>query len=457
MNASVRKWLIRTVPTWMHPILRSAQFIATAKLGRLMRALPGTSESFGPPRRMAPTLADFASRPGGPGHEAGIQYVQLLGVELMTRSNPQSIDGGIHQEFVREAQRVAPAVGVAAIPNGRVLTATGAVIASGDYLLADVSDNFLTENPETNEIFLTTKLPAVQIYDGSVAVLTTFRSNIYYHWLLDTLPRLSLLQQSGMRYEKVVVPAHARFQRESLKLLGIEEARILSDPRVHLQARNLLVPSLPGVPGNPPSWACEFLRDCFLPHVRHDRPASERLFISRANSGTRRIRNEPALLAALAKRGFERVFLEDLSFLEQVKVFSEARIIVSPHGSGLANLVFCRPEAELIEIFSPNYINVMYWTIANQVDVRYHYICGDGRVSAERGRRVHEDITVDVPRLVAAVDGIIARNRSDAERPRESRDRDDLAALAQANAPLAGKSSQSEGVRSEPHWRPAQA
>ena len=63
----------------------------------------------------------------------------------------------------------------------------------------------------------------------------------------------------------------------------------------------------------------------------------------------RQITNENALREFLKKDGFKIVTLGKMSFTEQVKTFNNAKIIVSMHGSGLANLVFCKTGAKIIE------------------------------------------------------------------------------------------------------------
>jgi hypothetical protein len=47
----------------------------------------------------------------------------------------------------------------------------------------------------------------------------------------------------------------------------------------------------------------------------------------------------------------EPIFLEDYSFEEQIQLFSEAKLVVSAHGSGLCHLLWCS-GARVIEIFA---------------------------------------------------------------------------------------------------------
>ena len=81
--------------------------------------------------------------------------------------------------------------------------------------------------------------------------------------------------------------------------------------------------------------------------------------------------NEPDLIAQLEQHGFEIVDLESLPFKKQAELFMSATIIISPHGAGRANLVFCNPGSELIEILTSDYLNDYCKMAANNAGVKY--------------------------------------------------------------------------------------
>ena len=70
-----------------------------------------------------------------------------------------------------------------------------------------------------------------------------------------------------------------------------------------------------------------------------------RLFIGRKPSGARGYNQEEVFTVAEAY-GFERVFLEDLTFEDSIRVFREAELIAGPHGAGWANMLFCHPATK---------------------------------------------------------------------------------------------------------------
>jgi hypothetical protein len=407
MKDDIRRWLLRHVPTWLHPLPRSMQLALAGAMGALFRLVPGTSAGFGPPRRSARTMREYVDdQSAAPGYS----YRQAFPAEVLERKvPPRTADREIHPEFAREVSHLSPECGVGILPRGRFLTDTGFVISAEDYLIQDVSSAFGIGEGAHHPIFLQPRLPSVQKVGGRVALATVFRSDIYYHWLFDTLPRLHLLEKLGIEYDTLAIPHNLRFQRDSLALLGVPNDKLL-EVSGHIETKALIVPSHTGVVGNPPPWVCRYLRDKFLRPTGLKMTSSSRLrvFISRERAKTRTFLNEPELYKALEVYGFKKVFTEDLSFPEQVDLFRRAESVVTPHGSGAANLVFCSPGTRVIEIFSPKYVNVMYWTLCNVLQLDYSYVIGRGRRSIERGRRVHESIEVDVAEVKSVLERALA-------------------------------------------------
>ncbi|NET50966.1 MAG: glycosyltransferase family 61 protein [Merismopedia sp. SIO2A8] len=259
-----------------------------------------------------------------------------------------------------------------------------------------------------------------QLLDGRVVVLSGLSGHIYYHWIFDVLPRLGILQQAGWSWEQVdafVVNSLSRpFQRETLALLGVPESKVLeSDRYPHLQATELIVPSFPGHFDWVPSGTIEFLRSAFLPPAAQLQPPHPQrswpryLYISRSQATYRRIFNEDELIAQLQPLGFTVLHLETLSVLEQVAFFSYAEIIVTPHGAGLTNSVFCQSGSHIIEIVSPNYVRTDYWIVSYQVGLSHYVVTGDTVECAMLRQIMYqspltEDIWLSAATLAAMID-----------------------------------------------------
>jgi tetratricopeptide (TPR) repeat protein len=305
---------------------------------------------------------------------------------------PQSLDNFLHFSFRFEKTIKLPASFVVRIPQGRFWLSTdqtqSLVMTDQSHFLADISPDYPILSPQhpdkypsNHAVFAIKKLPPIQTIDGKVAVLAGLSNHVYFHWMLDVLPRLELLkldlQLSEIDY--FIVDNRLPFQQETLTKLQIPEEKQLQISSLHhLQATELIIPSFPGCVAWMPKWTCDFLKQNFLKAENHQLISPlKKIYITRKLAKSRRIINEDELLALLQPYGFQSVILESMSVAEQAALFAQAEMIISPHGSGLTNLVFCQPGTKVIELFSPNYVYHCYWWISNLVGLDYYYLIGE--------------------------------------------------------------------------------
>lgn len=74
----------------------------------------------------------------------------------------------------------------------------------------------------------------------------------------------------------------------------------------------------------------------------------KRLYLSRIDE-RRSLPNEAEIISLVKRYNFEIVRGQDLTVIEQIKLFSQAAIVVAPHGGAITNLLFAE-KAKLIEI-----------------------------------------------------------------------------------------------------------
>ncbi|MBW4618069.1 MAG: DUF563 domain-containing protein [Cyanosarcina radialis HA8281-LM2] len=320
-------------------------------------------------------------------------YINIYPANTITLTPPKTLEDNIDFAF-RFGDRIQlPSSFVTTIPDGRFWLnreqTSSAVITSGDRLLGDLSPEFPIlspghpdNHPSKHSLLQSKNLPAIDKIEGTVAVLAGLFNDVYFHWMFEILPRIELLDLSGIEIDsidKFLISDRLSFQKETLSILGIPSTKIItSEAYPHIQASRLVVPSFPGTIAWMPKWTCDFLRKQFLEGaIDVTVPNIERLYISRQDTSTRRIINEDELLDLLNKFGFQSVTLESMSVLEQARLLANAKIVVSVHGSGLTNLVFCQPETKVIEILAPNYPYHCYWLVSNLAQLEYYYLFGE--------------------------------------------------------------------------------
>jgi capsular polysaccharide biosynthesis protein len=192
-----------------------------------------------------------------------------------------------------------------------------------------------------------------------------------------------------------------KYHKETLRILGIDFKKVIECKGYqHLEADTLIVTSPVRHKGLIPTWLCKshyknFVKDA----VSKQNKYPPLVYIRRGDSKIRQIINEPELMNLLEKNGFKSYLLSELSFKEQVKLFSSAKVIVSAHGAGLANLAFCQRGTRLIELFAAEYIKPTYQMISKRVGIDYSYIiCGSilskQRMAIKKAR--NQNIFVDL-------------------------------------------------------------
>lgn len=112
----------------------------------------------------------------------------------------------------------------------------------------------------------------------------------------------------------------------------------------------------------------------------------KKAFISRRK--TREISNEQEVESFLAEKGYQKIYPEDLSPIEQIKLFVQATDIVAIHGAAMGPLTYRpsqQPPLKLVEIFSPGHMSEFYRAISYQIGT--HWVGVRGKL-----RKEHIDI-----------------------------------------------------------------
>lgn len=258
-----------------------------------------------------------------------------------------------------------PQVFVASLSPARLRNADFLVSSADDEIVMD-SAHGLVEVLEDNGILDEVLPPRPTMHAGTYVLLASpWSERSYYHWLVDALPRLSLLHAiPGGDELPVVVPSRLhRYHQESLEAAGIPRSRQVAFPDAVVEVDRLFFPALLSPTGYSSPHAVAWLRETFGAFLSTRKPW-RRLYVSRRDA-RRRIVNEDEIIALLVPHGFEVVHPGDMSLTDQIRTFSEAQVVVGPHGAGLTNLIFSPEGATLVEFFGSSYVNGCFWALAS--------------------------------------------------------------------------------------------
>lgn len=196
------------------------------------------------------------------------------------------------------------------------------------------------------------------------------------HLYRETLPALLALKWSGYDLGELyfLVPHLPEDLLSLILKLGVLKERLISIENCWIQVERLIIPSFVtfGHLHTPSRWYLEsskFIREQVSSQVNTPKP--RKIYVSRANAAQRKILNEMELIASLEKDGFFIIEPGDYSKEDQISIFSEAEVIVGPHGMGIANTIFSSKLKLLVEIMTTDWNRVSYFRNAQLQGARY--------------------------------------------------------------------------------------
>ncbi len=179
----------------------------------------------------------------------------------------------------------------------------------------------------------------------------------YYHWLIDSLVPLSLLAPYLPPETTLLLPASlAHFRAhpigkldhlEALDAFGFGEMKRREMPGQICQVEALFWPDRCTI-SQLPAVVLRAARDRVLSRRPPAPGPRTRIYIRRAT--TRAVANRHVVESVVTRHGFSPVLMEDLTALEQIDLFARAEMVVAVHGAALANLIFCPPGTQVVEL-----------------------------------------------------------------------------------------------------------
>jgi hypothetical protein len=209
-----------------------------------------------------------------------------------------------------------------------------------------------------------------------------YNTDNYFHFIYDSLPYLisyfSLKKQIPnikllMNYPNQEKKQFYKFVEEFLQILKIEKHDIVmvdsdtvySNIYVSNSYTHDFDSNLP-----PRKEIYDFYKKISDQVIdNHDLP--KKIYISRrtwlnkdhSNIGTnyttrRKLINEDDLVNMLNKYGYEEIFTENLSTKEKIALFKNATNVIGAFGGGICNVLFSKPQCQLIAIESPGFLDI---------------------------------------------------------------------------------------------------
>ncbi len=232
----------------------------------------------------------------------------------------------------------------------------------------------------------------------------------YGHWMLQCLPKLHsfcLLRQRlpGLRLAlPELVPGSS--QDRTLHLLGIRPGEVQLLPRGEATSFAHAV-----VVRTPDIWSIVPLvvaaAERLAAAVAAPSAGHERVYLHR-RSGARRIGNFDVVRNVAERFGFVVRSFDATDLAEQIATMQAARFVITEHGAGSTNILFCRPGARVLELFNPYAVEPCFWSLASLRGLAYGFVVGACEPSAGQPPPDHNsDYVIPPDRLEPAIHALL--------------------------------------------------
>ncbi len=203
-------------------------------------------------------------------------------------------------------------------------------------------------------------------------MLFGLQSKNYGHWLLEFVPRMLWFNDPACPAGfPICIDDHMpATHRQIVELLDTRGREILPLPAQAVRFGELGVAPVPtffpfdarpDVPVYDSVWPKDVLgamRRAVLDRLAARgvdlRSTGRRIVLSRKGFTQRQLVNEAEIINALARYGFEVVYPEKLSFVEQIALYHSADVIVGSASSAMTNTIFCNDKARVVALIHEN-------------------------------------------------------------------------------------------------------
>jgi hypothetical protein len=216
--------------------------------------------------------------------------------------------------------------------------------------------------------------------------------NNYFHWVIDTMCRLQLVNDHVKENFTIILPKESpQYMIEILNLYGYRDI-IRVPEKSAIRVSELYSMNYAAWSGQQhPEILKNMLRFTKNKIVGATVIGTRRVYVSRSKARSRRVANEAALLELLHKYNFEILHFEGMSFRDQIIQMQDVKYLVSSHGANLTNIVWLPENARVLELIRQDAPNFCYWSVASSIGLNYNYqLCT---------RESRDHITVDLDRF----------------------------------------------------------
>jgi capsular polysaccharide biosynthesis protein len=215
----------------------------------------------------------------------------------------------------------------------------------------------------------------LRLLDTGTAIVACNRVHHHYqHWMTQCLPAIDWsIRERSHENVRLILPPLEQWQEDTLMLLG--HAAV---PRLEIKTgAQYLLPNAEYSQFLNGSTSFNICRSLLatgrrLADAVTSRPSPHRIvYVPCTNPYYGHVRNEDQIVDYLRKRGVHVFSRSSMTTSERINLFREADVVIGPHGEGLTDILFCKPDTVLWELMPGHIQNASYNRLAQAGELDY--------------------------------------------------------------------------------------
>jgi hypothetical protein len=217
------------------------------------------------------------------------------------------------------------------------------------------------------------KIPKSEI-SNYLLVYDFWSKGNYYHWCIDSLCRIWMANEFLKEQYTLLLPAHApSYVIDSVSAFQDTPPEFIPDKsRILVKEMNIM--GYAAGSGRHHPAILKKVRQHMLNTLPVKATSKKRkIYVSRGKQKSRRVSNEQELITLLESKGFETVYFEGMSLIQQIEIMQDIAVFISSHGANMTNTFFLPADAQVLELINEHHPNFCYWSLCSSVGLAYYY------------------------------------------------------------------------------------
>lgn len=252
-------------------------------------------------------------------------------------------------------------------------------VVTNDFFIFENFERYLNSKKYREKFLSNSNLIQEEIKSSKIINGPSFYiggENNYWHLLRDFIPKLNILHKERRKMSSFnllvnsnLTENYFKILKFFLKKLNLDNLRMIKLNYGFFKCNKVIVSARPTM-----KYSVNFY-DKFITNEPYRKNEGKNYYISRYLASKRKIVNENEIIKMLEKYNYNIIYCENLTFEQQIKIFSNAKNIIAPQGAGLTNLFWSQKGINILEL-STQVVQPFFHKLADTKGINFFRIVG---------------------------------------------------------------------------------